>query len=110
MSKDKIRSGNGRWAGRRGVGRMNPRRETKTQSTNQEVYGVKLIFDHGLFSSFEGQQGTANGQELRGFSRDAPGFGRLDSGSHACFTSSRPPSPWTSVFQFLPFFLHDVWP
>ena len=42
------------------------------------------------------------------FCRNAQGFGRLDVGSRAGFTSSRPPSPWTSVFHF-PIFLHDVW-
>ena len=65
--------------------------------------------DHGLFSSYyEGLQGAANGQHSRGFFRDAQGFGRLDAGSHAGFTSSRPPPPWTSVFQFS-LFLYDVW-
>ena len=34
------------------------------------------------------------------FFKDAQGFGRLDTGSRAGFTSSRPPPPWTSVFQF----------
>ena len=34
MSKDQIRSGDGRWKGRRGVGRLNPRRETKTKGRN----------------------------------------------------------------------------
>ena len=29
MSKHQIRPGDGRWEGRRGVGRLNPRRETK---------------------------------------------------------------------------------
>ena len=31
VRKHKLRSGNGRWAGRRGEGRLNPRRETKIQ-------------------------------------------------------------------------------
>ena len=49
--------------------------------------------------------------KMRGaFSKDAQGFGRLDAGSRAgFFTSSRPPPPWTSVFQFF-LFLDDVWP
>ena len=34
MSKHQIRSGDGRWEGRRGVGRLNPRRETKTKDRN----------------------------------------------------------------------------
>ena len=62
--------------------------------------GEKLISDHGYFSSYEGQQGAANGQDSWGFFRDAQGFGRLAAGSRAGFTSSRPPPPWTSVYQF----------
>ena len=34
VSKHKIRSGNRRWAGRRGVRRLNPRREAKVQANN----------------------------------------------------------------------------
>ena len=34
MSKHQIRSGDGRWEGRRGVGRLDPRRETKTKGKN----------------------------------------------------------------------------
>ena len=34
VSKHQIRSGDGRWGGRRGVGRLNPRRETKTKGRN----------------------------------------------------------------------------
>ena len=52
----------------------------------------KLISDHSLFSSYEGRQGAANGQDLWGFFRDAQGFGRLDAGLSASFTSSRPPT------------------
>ena len=33
-SKHQIRSGEGRWEGRRGVRRLNPRRETKTKGRN----------------------------------------------------------------------------
>ena len=68
----------------------------------------KLIPDYGLFSSYEGRQGAANGQDSGGFFRDAQGFGRLDAGSRAGFTSSRPPPPWTSFFQ-LSLFLYGVW-
>ena len=32
MSKHQIRSGDGRWEGLRGVGPLNPRRETKTKA------------------------------------------------------------------------------
>ena len=59
--------------------------------------------DHGLFSFYEGQQGSANEQASWGFLRDAQRFGRMDAGSRADFTSSRPPPPWTSIFQF-PYF------
>ena len=69
--------------------------------------GEKLISDHGLFLSYEGRQGAANGQNSGGFLRDVQGFGWLDAGSRAGFTSSRPPPPWTSVFQVF-FFLYYV--
>ena len=54
---------------------------------------------------------TWSGERARlwGFFKDAQGFGRLDAGSRAGFTSSRPPPPWTSVFQ-ISLFLYDVWP
>ena len=32
MSKHQISSGDGRWEGRRGIGQLNPRRETKTKA------------------------------------------------------------------------------
>ena len=73
----------------------------RTEGGNRRFVREKLISDHGLFSSYEGQHGEANGRDSWGFSRDAQGFGRLDAGSRAGFTSSRPPTPWTSVFQFL---------
>ena len=65
--------------------------------------------DHGRFSSYEGP--TSSGERARfvGLFRNAQGFGRLDAGSHAGFTSSRLPPPWTSVFSFY-LFLYDVWP
>ena len=34
VSKHQIRFGDGRWAGQRGVGRLNPRRETKINGKN----------------------------------------------------------------------------
>ena len=34
VSEHQIRPGDGRWAGRRGVGRLNPRRETKIKGKN----------------------------------------------------------------------------
>ena len=74
MSKHQLRSRNGRWAGRRGVGRLNPRHETKIQGANGTFLREKLISDHGLFSSYEGQQGAANEQDSWGFFRDAQGL------------------------------------
>ena len=53
--------------------------------------------------------GAANRQGSWGFFKYAQGFGRLDAGSRAGFTSSRPPLPWTSVFQFF-LLLYNVWP
>ena len=47
------------------------------------------------------------GKNRGAFFKDAQGFGRLDTGSLAGFTSSRPQPPWTSVLQFS-LFLHDV--
>ena len=64
--------------------------------------------DHGNFPSYDGHKERRTGK-IRWAFGDAQGFGWLDAGSHAGFTSSRPPPPWTSVFQFF-LFLSDVWP
>ena len=56
--------------------------------------------DHGHFSSYEGHKERRTGKISWGFFRDTHGFRRLDTGSRAGFTSSRPPPPWTSVFQY----------
>ena len=69
----------------------------------------KLTSDHSLFSSYEGQQGAANGQDSWGFFRDAESFRRLDASSCGGFTSSRPPPLWALVFRFS-LFLYDVRP
>ena len=42
VSKHQIRPGAGRWTGRRGVGRLNPRRENKIQGKNGDREGGKL--------------------------------------------------------------------
>ena len=42
VSKHQIRPGDGRWTGRRGVGRLNPRRENKVQGKNGDREGGKL--------------------------------------------------------------------
>ena len=70
---------------------------------------VKLISDHDLFYSYESREGAAHGQDSWGFFRDAQGLGWLEAGSSAGFTSSRPPPPWTSVFQ-ISLFLYDARP
>ena len=66
--------------------------------------------NHDMFSPYEGLQGAANGQDNWGVQGYPQGFGRLDAGSCASFTSSRPLPPWTSVLQVSLFLLHDVWP
>ena len=63
--------------------------------------------DHGHFSSYEGHKERRTGNIRGAFFKDVQGSGLLDAGSRAGFTSSRPPSPWTSVFQFS-LFLYDV--
>ena len=56
--------------------------------------------DHGIFFSYEGQQGAANGKNSWGIFRDAQGFGRLDAGSRGGFTSSRPTTMDLGIFHF----------
>ena len=83
---------------------------SRINGTNREIFGREnLISDHGLFYSYEDQQEAANGKIRGEFFRDAQGFGRVDAGSRAGFTSSRLPPPWTSVFQFS-IFLRGMWP
>ena len=65
--------------------------------------------DHGNFSSYEGHKERRTGKIYGAFVKDAQGFGRLDAGSRAGFSSSRPPPPWTSVFYFF-LFLYKEWP
>ena len=47
VSKHQIRPGDGRWTGRRGVGRLNPRRENKIQGKNGDGEGRKLKKSQG---------------------------------------------------------------
>ena len=61
----------------------------------------KLISDHGLFSSYEGQQRAANGLNSWDFFRNAQSFGRLDADSDDSFTSLRPPPPRYFNFPYL---------
>ena len=50
--------------------------------------------DHGHFSSYEGHIERRTGKISWGFIfKDAQGFGRLNAGLCAGFTSSRPPPP-----------------
>ena len=67
---------------------------------NREVSEGKADLWPRSFFFLRGPQGAANGQDSWGFFKNAQGFGRLDAGSRAGFTSSRPPPPWTSVFRF----------
>ena len=88
----------------RGQGRelLNPcARESKSQTGR--FLRENLISDHGLVFPYEGQQAAANGQDswaTLSFSSDTQGSGRLDAGSRAGFTSSRPPPSWILVLQF----------
>ena len=42
MSKHQVRPGDGRWTGRRGVGRLNPRRENKIKGKNGDRKRAKI--------------------------------------------------------------------
>ena len=69
----------------------------------------KLMSDYVFFSLYEGHKERRTGKIRGAFSRmHRAMYGRLDAGSRAGFTSSRPPS-WTSLIQFS-LFLYDVWP
>ena len=80
----------------------------RIKGANRELSEGKLMSDHCHFSSYEGHKEQRTGK-IRGAFKNAQGFGRLDAGSRAGFTSSRLPPPWTSVFQFF-LFLYDVRP
>ena len=62
--------------------------------------------DNGHFSSYEGHKERRTGKIHVDFSRM---HRALDGWMLARFISSRPPPPWTPVFQFS-LFLYDVWP
>ena len=84
---------------------LNPcARESKAQTGR--FLREKLISDHGLFSSYEGQQGAANYKIPRAFFKGLwTAF--IDAGSRAGFTRSRPRPLWTSIL-FIYLFLHGV--
>ena len=105
VSKHHIRSGNGRWAGRREVGRLNPRRGTKIQGTNREISEGKT--DLRPRSVFFLRGPTRSGERARfvGLFQGCTGLWTAVC-SGAAFTSSRPPPPsWN--FNF-PNFCNDV--
>ena len=52
VNKHQIRSGDGRWEGRRGVGRLNPRRETKTKGRNGDRERKMRPKPHSLLLHF----------------------------------------------------------
>ena len=67
---------------------------------------VEALFYYSMLT----QQYRIFGETLaNSFIKEAQGFGRLNAGSRAVFTSSRPPPPRTSLFQ-LSLFLYGVWP
>ena len=68
----------------------------------------KLVSGHGLFSSYEDQQGAANGQDSWDFFRDAQGFGRMDAGSRAGFISSIKAPTAMDLGISISLFLYDV--
>ena len=80
----------------------------RIKGANREVSKGKLMSDHCNVSSYEGHKERRTGK-IRGPFKNAQVFGRLDAGSRAGFIISRPPPPWTSVFQFS-LFLYDMWP
>ena len=92
MDTTRLGEGGGQLDRRRASGVLNPCVRQLKARTRRFLRG-KLISGHGLFSSYEGQQGVANGQGPWEVFRDAQGFGRLDASSRAGFTSSRLPTP-----------------
>ena len=68
VSKHQIRSGDGRWEGRRGVGRLNPRRETKTKGRNRDrkrEMGEVVTNRRKVFARKRRRQGRAEWHLLR---------------------------------------------
>ena len=61
--------------------------------------------DHVTFLPTRATRSGERAKDSWGFFKVAQGFGRLDAGSRAGFTSSRPPPPWTSV---IPIFFISV--
>ena len=68
MSKHQIRPRDGRWTGRRGVGRLNPRRENKIQGKNGDREGgknEKVAKRRKIFARKRRRRGRAERRHLR---------------------------------------------
>ena len=68
VSKHQIRPGDGRWTGRRGVGRLNPRRENKIQGKNGDREGgknEKVAKRRKIFARKRRRRGIAERRRLR---------------------------------------------
>ena len=74
-------------------------------ANREDSEGKADVWPRSVFF-LRGPLGAASGKDLWNSFKDQ-GFGRLDAVSRAGFTSSRPPLPRTSVFQFS-LFLYDV--
>ena len=59
VSKYQLCSGDGRWAGRRGVGRLDPRRETKVQGKDRDRERGKIAKNHKEEDNFGAQTEAA---------------------------------------------------
>ena len=82
----------------------------RIKGANREVSEGKLMSDHGLFSSYEGQQGAANRQN------SGVGFQRHAQALDGWMLARAPGSPAQGLnhhgsryFNF-PYFVRDVWP
>ena len=67
VSKHQIRPGDGRWTGRRGVGRLNPRRENNIQGKNEDKERVKIenVTERNVLARKRRRRGRAERRRLR---------------------------------------------
>ena len=108
MRKPQIWQGQSQFDCGRATGVLDPcARESKARTGRFRT--GKLISDHGLFPSYEGQQGITNGQDSWGVFQGYTGFWAAGSFSRVGFASSKPHPSWTSVLQCYSF-LYDVRP
>ena len=70
----------------------------RIKGANREVSEGKADVWSRSFFFLQGPQGAANGQDSWDFFKDAQGFGRLDAGSRAGFTSSSTMDHGISIF------------